>query len=183
MGKVHMNVALVIHPNRNSTVQAVANPSTRLRLGPDAAARLIKADHLDGYTDLTPSSSTSISAQSSNQSTDEPDAVAQEMTNNLRPSMSQSGEALLDITMPNQSIGASAHILEAKEEGEHPSCLRDLKEQPGGVLRRTKHNGANWKRSIRNRTNHFQCPLPNKMNHCQKSPFQWYDFPIPRQIG
>ena len=104
MGKVHMNVALdQVHQNRNSTVQAVHNPSTtKIELGPTAVARLIKADHLDGYAILTPSSSTSISAQSSNINLlSEPDAVAQGMSSNLRPSMSQSGEALLDITMPD----------------------------------------------------------------------------------
>ena len=132
MGKVHMNVALdQVHQNRNSTVQAVANPSTtKIELGPTAAARLIKADHLDGYAILTPSSSTSISAQSSNINLlSEPDAVAQEMTSNLRPSMSQSGEALLDITMPDNPIGTSAHILEKKEEANIPLALRDLQEQ------------------------------------------------------
>ena len=132
MGKVHMNVALdQVHQSRNSTVQAIANPSTtKIELGPTAAARLIKADHLDGYAILTPSSSTSIAAQSSNINLlSEPDAVAQEMTSNLRPSMSQSGEALLDITMPDNPIGTSAHELEAKKEQNIPLALRDLKEQ------------------------------------------------------
>ena len=132
MGKVHMNVAMdQIHNNRNSTAGAVANPTTtKIELGPTAAARLIKSDHLDGYAILTPSSSTSIAAQNSNINLlSEPDAVAQEMTSNLRPSMSQSGDALLDITMPDNPIGTSAHVLEAKKEANIPLALRDLQEQ------------------------------------------------------
>jgi len=132
MGKVHMNVAIdQVHQNRNSTAGAVAHPTTtKIELGPTAAARLIKSDHLDGYAILTPSSSTSIAAQNSNINLlSEPDAVAQEMTSNLRPSMSQSGDAFLDITMPDNPIGTSAHVLEAKREANIPLALRDLQEQ------------------------------------------------------
>jgi hypothetical protein len=129
MGKAHLNVAMdQVYQKRNGTVQATANPtSTKIELGPTAAARLIKSDHLDGYAILTPSSSTSIAAQFSNINLlSEPDAVAQEMASNLRPSMSQSGEALLDITMPDNPIGASAHSLEEKREANIPMALRDL---------------------------------------------------------
>ncbi len=132
MGKVHMNVALdQVHHNRNGTAQAAAHPTTtRIELGPTAAARLIKSDHLDGYAILTPSSSTSIAAQSSNINLlSEPDAVAQEMSSNLRPSMSQSGEALLDITMPDNPLAASTHMIETQEQATIPLALRDLQEQ------------------------------------------------------
>lgn len=132
MGKVHMNVALdQVHQNRNTTAQAAAHPTTtRIELGPTAAARLIKSDHLDGYAILTPSSSTSIAAQSSNINLlSEPDAVAQEMSSNLRPSMSQSGEALLDITMPDNPLAASTHVIEEAQEATIPLALRDLQEQ------------------------------------------------------
>lgn len=132
MGKVHMNVALdQVHNNRNGTAQAAAHPTAlRIELGPTAATRLIKSDHLDGYAILTPSSSTSIAAQSSNINLlSEPAAVAQEMSSNLRPSMSQSGEALLDITMPDNPLAASSYVVEEMEDATIPLALRDLQEQ------------------------------------------------------
>ncbi len=130
-GKVHMNVAMEqIGANRNGTQQAANPTSTKIELGPTAAARLLSSDALDAYAILTPSSSSSIAAQNSNINLlSEPDAVAQEMSSNLRPSMSQSGEALLDITMPDNPIGTSASALEEKKEANIPLALRNLEEQ------------------------------------------------------
>ena len=122
MGKVHMNVALdQVHQNRNTTAQAVAHPTTtRIELGPTAAARLIKADHLDGYAILTPSSSTSIAAQSSNINLlSEPDAVAQEMSSNLRPRC-LSPEKPSWILQCRTTLAASTHVIEEMEEATIP---------------------------------------------------------------
>ena len=54
-------------------------------------------------------------AQSSNINLlSEPDAVAQEMSSNCdRPSR---GEALLDITMPDNPLAASSHVIEEAQE-------------------------------------------------------------------
>ena len=132
MGKVHMNVALdQVSQNRNGTQNAAATPtSTKIELGPTAAARLIKSDYVDGYLLLSPASSGSIGAQSSNINLlSEPDAVAQEMASNLRPSMSQSGEALLDITMPDNLISTSAFEVQETKDANIPLVLREMEEQ------------------------------------------------------
>lgn len=102
MGKVHMNVALDhVFQNKNATQSGTVSPTTtKIELGPTAAARLIQSDN-----------------------------VAQEMSMNLRPSMSQSGEAILDITMPDNPIGTSAFEVQQKHDANIPLVLKEMEEQ------------------------------------------------------
>ena len=132
IGKVHPSVALdQIHNSRHGTQQLTVSPTAaKIELGPNAAGRFNPSDHINEFTLLTPSSSTSLAAQHSDINLlSEPDAVAQEMTSNLRPSMSQSGEANLDITMPDNPIGTSAFELEQRKELDLPMALRNMQEQ------------------------------------------------------
>ena len=62
--------------------------------------------------------------------------------------MSQSGEALLDSTMPDNPIGTSAFVLERKKEENIPLALRDLKEQL--AIYEGPNAMAKWKRNTPN---------------------------------
>ena len=129
---VHMNVSIRdLTANRTATSNAIGNMTqTRVDLGPTAAARLLKGNDADVFLSLTPSSSASISAQRSHVNLlSEPDAVAQEMSHNLRPSMSQSGDSDHDITMPDNPLGESASEIANRKLRDVPQSLQALQDR------------------------------------------------------
>ena len=129
---VHMNVSIRdLTANRTATSNAIGNlTETKVALGTTATARLLKGNNADIFLSLTPNSSTSISAQRSHVNLlSEPDAVAQEMSQNLRPSMSQSGDSNHDITMPDNPLGESASEIANRKLRGIPQSLQALQDR------------------------------------------------------
>ena len=101
-----------------------------VNLGMTEATRLIRSEEMDSSFLFNAASSTPVVAQNKNVNiVSEPDAVAQEMLQNLRASMSQSpsadtetsnvGHRMPDITMPDHKMSVSAkHIQTAEEDNE-----------------------------------------------------------------
>lgn len=129
---VHMNVSIRdLTANRTATSNAIGNlTQTKIDLGPTAAARLLKGNDSDVFLSLTPSSSASISAQRAHVNLlSEPAAVAQEMSHNLRASMSQSGDSEHDITMPDNPLGESATAIATRKLRDLPQSLQALQDR------------------------------------------------------
>ena len=149
---VHMDTAIQQPQTSSSSKNSISPLSAtapikpvqhnEVNLGITEATRLIRSEQMDSSFLLNAASSTPVVAQNKNVNiASEPDAVAQEMLQNLRASMSQSasadtetsnvGHRMPDITMPDHKMSISAkHIQTADEDKERfpPSVLNTLSE-------------------------------------------------------
>ena len=127
---VHLKVGVLSQESARSSTQRsnITATNAKLELGPNAAGRLLKGV-MEGNAALPISSSTPISATRYVNIISDPDAVAQERNQNLRPSMSQSGDSDLDITMPDSPLGQSTSVLQLKIDADEPLMLQNLLDQ------------------------------------------------------